>query len=80
MSKAQQEYNRIKTLSAFNISAGRFSACRKIINQHASKYYFDDGSILQINATTSKAIIQNTPYKKDGVKIGALSINKQSTH
>lgn len=48
---AAHELERIAKLCAFNISG---AYARKRINQHATRYFFEDGSLLQINHTTSR--------------------------
>jgi hypothetical protein len=68
--KAHSELHRVKSLHAFNIP----DAKRMKINQHVTAYIFDDGSRLDIYATTSQGIAW-----KDGVKVAShkLLINRQ---
>jgi hypothetical protein len=55
--KAYAEAKRIKTLSAFNIEG---KAGKRKLNQHATAYYFDDGSLLIISDTSRRIDVYNT--------------------
>ena len=50
MNKAYKEYERTRSLRAFNING----ATRKQINQYLTQYIFDDNSILSIYDYSNK--------------------------
>lgn len=69
--QAYTEYNRIRTLSAFNIDP---SAKRRNVNQHMREYTFQDGSILRIYRD-SKATVARGRGDFETVVIGAIRVN-----
>ena len=50
--ESHDELHRIKDLSAFNVQNAR----KAKINQHLTRYFFPDGSFLDILPTTSQGV------------------------
>lgn len=69
--KAHDELHRVKSLSAFNVP----NAKRVKINQHLTRYSFDDGSRLDILATTSQGVAYN--FLGNRIASHKLMINRQ---
>lgn len=70
--KAYKEYLRIRDLIAFNVS-GQYA--KRKLNQHATDYYFSDGSLLQIRIGSAIAYSDNS--KQYPLVIGSIKTNKQ---
>ena len=51
--RADEEYQRIKSLSAFNVAY----SSRKVLNQHSVQYSFCDGSKLKISFSKRYATV-----------------------